>query len=84
MLQRMYVADADGVCDRLVDFTTPVTGTNFFAPSLDVLEALADPATQAASAEVSAADTVAPAATPPAADPAALGIGDLRGGRGLI
>ena len=84
MLQRMYVADADGVYDRLVDFTTPVTGTNFFAPSLDVLEALADQPTQAASAEVSAAETAAPAATPPAGEAATLGIGDLRGGRGLI
>jgi putative iron-dependent peroxidase len=42
MLERMFVADAEGVYDRLVDFSTPVTGTNFFAPSLDVLESLAD------------------------------------------
>ena len=42
MLERMFVADAEGVYDRLVDFSTPVTGTNFFAPSLDILEALAD------------------------------------------
>jgi putative iron-dependent peroxidase len=48
MLERMYVADAEGVYDRLVDFTTPVTGTNFFAPSLDVLESLADAAPEAA------------------------------------
>ena len=67
MLERMYVADADGVYDRLLDFTTPVTGTNFFAPSLEVLEGLADaPAAAAASAA-------------PVAGDATLGIGDLRG-----
>ena len=48
MLERMFVADAEGVYDRLVDFSTPVTGTNFFAPSLDVLESLADAPSPAA------------------------------------
>jgi putative iron-dependent peroxidase len=66
MLQRMFVADADGVYDRLVDFATAVTGTNFFAPSLDVLESLAD-----------APADGGPAATGPGQ--ATLGIGDLRG-----
>ncbi len=68
MLHRMFVADADGVYDRLVDFSTPVTGTNFFAPSLEVLEALADQPVQAA------------ADAPTAATPCdgALGIGSLR------
>lgn len=75
MLERMYVADGDGVYDRLVDFTTPVTGTNFFAPALDVLEALADPPPAAA------AGGAEPEA--PAAGAATLGIGDLRGRGGL-
>ncbi|MFN8641566.1 MAG: Dyp-type peroxidase [Candidatus Binatia bacterium] len=44
MLRRMFVADADGVYDRLLDFSRPVTGAHFFAPAQDVLEALADPA----------------------------------------
>jgi len=48
MLDRMFVADAAGVYDRLLDFTTAVTGTNFFAPSLDVLESLADAPSPAA------------------------------------
>src|SRR5215470_16560816 len=43
MLQRMFVADAAGVYDRLLDFSRPVTGAHFFAPSLELLEALADP-----------------------------------------
>ena len=71
MLERMYVADADGVYDLLLDFTIPLTGTNFFAPSLDVLEALAH-----APADVPAGDEAATAA---ASDQATLGIGDLRG-----
>jgi putative iron-dependent peroxidase len=68
MLQRMFVADADGVYDRLVDFSRPVSGTNFFAPSLEVLEALADAPVQAA------------AESPTAIMPCAgtLGIGSLR------
>ncbi len=68
MLERMFVADADGVYDHLLDFTQPVTGTNFFAPSLDVLEALAD------EAAAPGGDAAAPEAG------ATLGIGDLRGG----
>ncbi|HEV7733719.1 MAG TPA: Dyp-type peroxidase [Candidatus Binatia bacterium] len=47
MLQRMVVADADGNYDRLLDFLVPVTGIHFFAPSQDVLDALADPAPEA-------------------------------------
>lgn len=43
MLERMFVADADGVYDRLLDFARPVSGTHFFAPSLEVLEALGEP-----------------------------------------
>ena len=71
MLQRMFVADAAGVYDRLLDFSRPVTGAHFFAPSLEVLEALADPPTIRESA--AAADAVeAPASN------GALGIGSLR------
>src|SRR5262249_30487090 len=64
MLQQMVVADADGHYDRLLDFSRPVTGTHFFAPSEDVLEALADPPPQAGP-DAAAAD-------------ASLGIGSLR------
>lgn len=42
MLRRMFVADADGVYDRLLDFSRPVTGAHFFAPAQDVLASLAD------------------------------------------
>src|SRR5215468_5740311 len=40
MLERMFIADADGIYDHLLDFTHAVTGANFFAPAVDVLESL--------------------------------------------
>jgi porphyrinogen peroxidase len=40
MLQRMYVGDPHGAYDRLLDFSTPQTGTTFFAPSRPTLRAL--------------------------------------------
>lgn len=80
MLERMYVGNADGVHDKLLDFTTPVTGTNFFAPSLEVLEGLADPPA-AAPVEAPAGD--AAPEPKPAGDPT-LGVGDLRGSREIL
>lgn len=53
MLERMFVADAEGVYDRLLDFSRPVTGVNFFAPSTAVLEGLADDLPAAATGETS-------------------------------
>jgi len=40
MLQRMYVGDPAGAYDRLLDFSTPQTGTTFFAPTRPTLQAL--------------------------------------------
>lgn len=42
MLRRMFAGDADGNVDRLLDFSTPVTGTLFFAPSFELLGSLGD------------------------------------------
>jgi putative iron-dependent peroxidase len=50
MLQRMYVGDPAGAYDRLLDFSTPHTGTTFFAPSRPTLQKLA----QAAQAKLTA------------------------------
>src|SRR5262249_39198307 len=50
MLQRMYVGDPPGAYDRLLDFSTPHTGTTFFAPSRPTLQKLA----QAAHAKLTA------------------------------
>jgi putative iron-dependent peroxidase len=41
MLQRMYIGDPPNAYDRLLDFSTPRTGTTFFAPSGPTLKSLA-------------------------------------------
>jgi len=71
MLERMFVADENGVYDHLLDFTRALTGTHFFAPALDVLEALADEPT----APANTGDEPSPEAAPDGS----LGIGALRG-----
>jgi putative iron-dependent peroxidase len=40
MLQRMYLGDPPGAYDRLLDFSTPQTGTTFFAPTRATLQNL--------------------------------------------
>jgi putative iron-dependent peroxidase len=40
MLRRMFGASEDGVSDRLLEFTRPVTGATFFAPPLRMLRSL--------------------------------------------
>jgi putative iron-dependent peroxidase len=42
MLQRMFVGDPPGAYDRPLDFSTPLTGTTFFAPARSVLQALGE------------------------------------------
>ena len=44
MLQRMYVGDPPGSYDRLLDFSTPHTGTTFFAPARPTLQKLVEAA----------------------------------------
>ncbi|MGN6621186.1 MAG: Dyp-type peroxidase [Sphingomonas sp.] len=41
MLRRMFVGDPEGAYDKLLDFSTPQTGTTFFAPSRSMLARLA-------------------------------------------
>jgi putative iron-dependent peroxidase len=43
MLARMMGASGDGIHDHLMDYTRPVSGANFFAPSLRFLRSLASP-----------------------------------------
>jgi putative iron-dependent peroxidase len=38
MLENMFLGDPPGNYDRLLDFSTPVTGTLFFVPSADFLD----------------------------------------------
>jgi putative iron-dependent peroxidase len=44
MLQRMYIGDPPGAYDRLLDFSTPHTGTTFFAPTRSTLQTLVEAA----------------------------------------
>ncbi|KAF2165021.1 hypothetical protein M409DRAFT_24921 [Zasmidium cellare ATCC 36951] len=41
MLERMFVGDPPGLHDRILDYSKPVTGTTFFAPSAQFLNGLA-------------------------------------------
>jgi putative iron-dependent peroxidase len=44
MLQRMYVGEPSGAYDRLLDFSRPLTGATFFAPTRLTLETLVNEA----------------------------------------
>jgi putative iron-dependent peroxidase len=68
MLENMVVGRPPGTYDRLLDFTHPVTGGLFFAPSLDFLAALASD--DAAPDPVSAAQ---PSASQSSASPSSAG-----------
>jgi len=40
----MYIGDPPGAYDRLLDFSTPHTGTTFFAPTRPMLQAIMEAA----------------------------------------
>jgi putative iron-dependent peroxidase len=40
MLSNMFIGVPEGQYDRILDFSTAITGTTFFAPSNPVLESL--------------------------------------------
>jgi porphyrinogen peroxidase len=40
MLQRMYIGEPLGLHDRILDYSKPLTGTTFFAPSASILAGL--------------------------------------------
>ena len=69
MLQNMFQGIPPGAYDRLLDFSTALTGTTFFVPTLGQLDALAE------APEDAAADDAPP---PPPAPAGSLGIGSLR------
>ena len=64
MLERMFVGAPPGSYDRLLDFSTAVTGTTFFVPTAGMLDELTRPPSDAPSSEA-----------PPTGS---LGIGSLR------
>jgi porphyrinogen peroxidase len=74
MLVNMFIGNPPGNYDRVLDFSTAVTGCLFFAPSADFLDDLPDPPGSA---------PAPPAAGPPPAagappDTGSLGIGSLK------
>ncbi|GAB11388.1 hypothetical protein GOARA_068_00470 [Gordonia araii NBRC 100433] len=70
MLENMFLGDPPGNTDRLLDFTTAVTGSQYFAPPVDFLD---DPPPPPEAGE----DLVADSPEPRRAD-GSLGIGSLR------
>jgi putative iron-dependent peroxidase len=50
MLQRMFVGEPEGAYDRLLDFSTAVTGSTFFVPTAAMLEELAEPPAETSAA----------------------------------
>ncbi|MGZ4321145.1 MAG: Dyp-type peroxidase [Solirubrobacteraceae bacterium] len=71
MLKNMFLGDPPGNTDRILDFSTAVTGGRFFVPSMDLLEGLAD---------AGEPDADQAHASVPQVDPGdgSLGIGSLR------
>ena len=77
MLTNMFIGNPPGNTDRILDFSTALTGCLFFAPHADFLD---DPPGPPGAAGVSAASdaSVAPGAAGPSGD-GSLGIGSLKG-----
>jgi putative iron-dependent peroxidase len=72
MLTNMFIGKPPGNTDRILDFSTAITGGNFFAPTADFLDRPPGPpsGTQAAA-------NVTPAEAP--SGDGSLGIGSLKG-----
>jgi porphyrinogen peroxidase len=80
MLERMFVGVPPGSYDRLLDFSTAITGATFFVPTAGMLEDLAEPPEDAAATGADDAGEAADDAGAPApAAQGSLGIGSLRG-----
>ncbi len=71
MLTNMFLGDPPGNTDRILDFSTAVTGGLFFVPSMDLLEGLAD-------ADEPDADEAQASVSQVAPSDGSLGIGSLR------
>ena len=71
----MFIGVPPGAYDRLLDFSTAITGTTFFVPTAGMLGALAEPPSDTAAEPAQGSEDTAPAA----AAPQSLGIGSLRG-----
>jgi len=74
MLTNMFVGDPPGNTDRILDFSTALTGSLFFVPSGELLESLV-PDDDPGASDAGVSDGSAPAAEP---GDGSLGIGSLR------
>ena len=74
MLVNMFIGRPPGNTDRILDFSTAVTGTLFFAPAAEFLEDPPGPPSEAGQAAVEDASP----GNAPAGD-GSLGIGSLKG-----
>ncbi|MFG3206629.1 Dyp-type peroxidase [Streptomyces sp. NPDC048192] len=72
MLERMFLGTQDAAHDRILDFSTPVTGSLFFAPAADFLEDLPAPPGLALPAAVTPTDIQVRSAE------GSLGIGSMK------
>jgi porphyrinogen peroxidase len=81
MLENMFIGKPPGNYDRLLDFSTAVTGGLFFVPSATFLEDVSDapPADPDASADAAPKSESAPPESSPRASDGSLGIGSLKG-----
>jgi putative iron-dependent peroxidase len=71
MLANMFIGDPPGNTDRILDFSTAVTGSLFFAPTADFLDDPPDPP--------GAPEETTPLSPPePSVDDGSLGIGSLK------
>jgi putative iron-dependent peroxidase len=73
MLNNMFIGDPPGNTDRILDFSTALTGSMFFTPTADFLDDPPPLADSAAEEEPPAAPVV------PEARDGSLGIGSLKG-----
>jgi putative iron-dependent peroxidase len=78
MLENMFIGDPPGNYDRLLDFSTAVTGSLFFAPPAAFLENVAG-ASAPDTSPATAAGAPGGGAPLASASPGSLGIGSLKG-----
>jgi putative iron-dependent peroxidase len=78
MLRNMFLGDPPGNTDRILDFSTALTGCNFFAPAADWLD---DPPGPPAAQATEATEAGAAADEAPTTATGSLGIGSLKGQR---
>lgn len=79
MLRNMFLGDLPGRTDRILDFSTAVTGGLFFVPDADLLEDLPAASPAEAEAGAGAGDDEAEADAGTADTGGTLGIGSLKG-----